>query len=72
MTKAATYSIDAFWSCEDGAWVANVPDLEHCSATGLTPHDAVAEVGLATAAWLEAAEDAGRAIPEPSSRRTTA
>jgi len=72
MTKTATYSIDVFWSGEDGAWVASVPDLAPCSATGLTPHDAVAEVELAIDAWLEAAADVGLETPKPSSRRTTA
>ena len=65
MTRAA-YSINLFWSDEDGAWVADVPDLAYCSAVGDTPHEAVAEVEVAIQAWLEAAESTGRAIPLPS------
>jgi predicted RNase H-like HicB family nuclease len=41
-----------FWSNEDDAWVADVPDLEYCSATGDTPHEAVCEVEVAIEAWL--------------------
>ena len=63
---APAYPINVFWSEEDGAWVADIPDLAHCSAVGDTPHEAVAEVELALGAWLEAAEAGGRQIPEPS------
>ena len=43
----AMYPIDVFWRDEDKAWVADVPDLAYCSATGETPHEAVAEVEVA-------------------------
>jgi predicted RNase H-like HicB family nuclease len=59
------YAIIVFWSEEDGAWVADIPDLESCSAFGGTPEEAVAEVQVAMEAWLAAARDAGLAIPVP-------
>lgn len=59
------YAIVVFWSDEDEAWVADVPDLKSCSAFGTTPEEAVAEVGIAMEAWLAAAADAGLPIPEP-------
>ena len=62
------YPINVFWSDEDAAWVADVPDLAYCSALGGTPHEAVAEVEVAIQAWLEAAQASGRAIPSPSVR----
>jgi predicted RNase H-like HicB family nuclease len=62
------YPIDVFSSNEDDAWVADVPDLMHCSAVGGTAHEAVAEVEVAVSAWLEAARAQGRSIPQPSSR----
>ena len=62
------YPISVFWSDEDEAWVADVPDLTYCSALGKTPHEAVAEVEVAIAAWLEAAESGGRRAPQPSVR----
>ena len=63
-----TYPINVFWSDEDEAWVADVPDLTYCSALGDTPHEAVAEVETAMAAWLEAAKTSGRPVPSPSAR----
>lgn len=57
------YAIIVFWSDEDDAWVADVPDLKSCSAFGATPEQAVAEVGVAMEAWLAAARDAGHPIP---------
>jgi predicted RNase H-like HicB family nuclease len=63
-----TYRIEVYWSAEDDAWIADVPDLPYCTAHGPTPHDAVAEVEFAMEAWLEAARSDGRAVPEPSSR----
>ncbi len=66
------YPIDVFWSTEDEAWVANVPDLRFCSAVGDTPHEAVAEVEVAITAWLEAAAAGGRPIPPPSVRAAQA
>ena len=58
------YHINVFYSDEDEAYVADIPDLKFCSAVGATPEEAVAEVDRAKAAWLEAAEAAGRPIPE--------
>ena len=58
------YHINVFWSDEDQSWIADVPDLEYCSAHGDTPARAVAEVEIAIAAWIEAAKQAGKPIPE--------
>jgi predicted RNase H-like HicB family nuclease len=60
-----TYPINVFWSDEDEAWVADVPDLAYCSAFGDTPHEAVAEVEVAMDAWLDAARSSGRQVPPP-------
>jgi predicted RNase H-like HicB family nuclease len=57
------YAIIVFWSDEDDAWVADVPDLKSCSAFGATPEEAVAEVRVAMEAWLAVARDAGHPIP---------
>ncbi len=59
------YAIVVFWSEEDGAWIANVPDLKSCSAFGNSPEEALAEVQIAMEAWLSAASDAGHPIPKP-------
>jgi len=60
------YAINVFWSDNDEAWVANVPDLKSCAALGETPEEAVTEVRVAMDAWLAAARDAGLPIPEPT------
>jgi len=67
-----SYPIEVRWSEEDQAWIADVPDLPFCTAHGPTPHDAVAEVELAVEAWLQAARESGRSIPEPSRRAARA
>ena len=62
------YAIIVFWSDEDGAWVADVPELKSCSAFGDTPEEAVTEVRVAMQAWLAAARDAGHSIPQARCR----
>ncbi|MBN1459671.1 MAG: type II toxin-antitoxin system HicB family antitoxin [Armatimonadetes bacterium] len=62
------YHINIFYSEEDGGYIADIPDLEACSAFGETPEQALAEVERAKAAWLEAARAAGKPIPPPRYR----
>jgi predicted RNase H-like HicB family nuclease len=64
------YHIDVFWSDEDGCWIANVPDLQYCSAHGDTPAEAAAEAQVAMSLWLDVAQDNGITIPEPTYRST--
>ncbi len=62
------YHINVFYSEEDGGYIADIPDLEACSAFGASPEEALAEVEKAKEAWLAAARDAGKPIPEPRYR----
>lgn len=62
------YHINIFYSEEDGGYIADIPDLESCSAFGHTPEEALAQVERAKAAWLEAARAAGKPIPAPRYR----
>jgi predicted RNase H-like HicB family nuclease len=62
------YHINIFFSEEDGGYIADIPDLESCSAFGDTPEIALAEVERAKTAWLAAAKDSGRPIPPPRYR----
>lgn len=62
------YHINVFYSDEDGAYVADIPDLEACSALGSTAEEALAEVERAKEAWLAAAREAGKQVPEPRYR----
>jgi predicted RNase H-like HicB family nuclease len=59
------YHINIFYSDEDGGYIADIPDLESCSAFGNTPEEALAEVEQAKEAWLAAARDSGKPIPKP-------
>lgn len=59
------YHINIFFSEEDDCYVADIPDLEYCSASGETPEQALAEVKQAKEAWLAAAQEAGKPIPPP-------
>lgn len=65
------YHINIFWSDEDGGYIADIPDLEACSAFGATPAEALDEVQRAKAAWLEAARAEGKPIPAPRYRAAT-
>ena len=62
------YHINIFYSEEDGGYIADIPDLAHCSAFGDTPEQALTEVEKAKSAWLGAAREAGKAIPAPRYR----
>jgi predicted RNase H-like HicB family nuclease len=62
------YHINIFYSDEDGGYIADIPDLDACSAFGHTPEQALAEVEQAKKAWLAAAEQAGKPIPPPRYR----
>jgi len=62
------YHINIFYSDEDECYVADIPDLKYCSALGDTPEIAVREVMEAKTAWIEAAQAAGKNVPEPAYR----
>lgn len=59
------YHINIFYSNEDEGYIADIPDLKFCSAFGETPEEALKEVLLAKAAWLGAARNEGKPIPQP-------
>ncbi|MGD2090478.1 MAG: type II toxin-antitoxin system HicB family antitoxin [Candidatus Aminicenantes bacterium] len=59
------YHINIFYSEEDGGYIADIPDLKHCSAFGNTPGEALTEVEKAKEAWLEAAKAENKPIPVP-------
>lgn len=64
----ADYHINVFWSDDDGCYIADIPDLEFCSAHGESPEEALREVLIAKRGWLEVAKERGLAIPEPRYR----
>lgn len=58
------YHVNIFYSDEDRGFIADVPDLAHCSAFGLTREAALAEVSIAIKNWLAAARKLRRPIPK--------
>ena len=62
------YHINIFYSQEDGEYIADIPDLKYCSASGATPEEALREVLVAKTLWLESAQQRGIPIPEPRYR----
>jgi len=62
------YHINIFYSDQDGGYIADIPDLDSCSAFGTTPELALAEVERAKAAWIDAAKAAGKPVPRPRYR----
>jgi predicted RNase H-like HicB family nuclease len=65
MTK---YEIILYWSDEDQAFIAEIPELSGCAADGATRHEALQNAEIAIAEWLETARELGRQIPEPKGR----
>ena len=62
------YHINIFYSEDDEGYIADIPDLEACSAFGDTPDEALREVQKAKELWLEAARSEGKLIPPPKYR----
>jgi predicted RNase H-like HicB family nuclease len=62
------YHINVFYSDSDESWIADVPDLQFCSAHGPTAEAALHEVIIAKELWLESAREHGDPIPEPRYR----
>jgi len=58
------YHINIFYSDEDEEYIADIPDLNPCSASGATPEEALSEVLIAKELWLEVACEEGLPIPE--------
>jgi predicted RNase H-like HicB family nuclease len=58
----SVYHINLLYSAEDGGYIADIPDLDSCSACGTSPEEALAEVTRAREAWLAAARELGRPI----------
>lgn len=65
MTK---YEIILYWSDDDGAFVAEVPELPGCAADGSTRQEARTNVEVVISEWIETARQLGRPVPEPKGR----
>jgi predicted RNase H-like HicB family nuclease len=63
------YEVIIYWSDEDAAFVAEVPELPGCMAHGSSYEAALAEARQAIDLWVETAKEFGDPIPEPKGRR---
>ena len=64
----ARYEIIIYWSEEDQAFIAEVPELPGCAADGKTYKEAVANAEVVIQEWIETARELGRAVPQPKGR----
>ncbi len=64
----ARFEIIIFWSDDDQAFIAEVPELPGCMADGKTYQEAIANAEVVMQEWIETAKELGRAVPEPRSR----
>lgn len=62
------YEIILYWSEEDNAYIAEVPELAGCMADGSTAKEALEQAERVIQEWLETAKELGRPIPEPKGR----
>lgn len=62
------YEIIMYWSQEDEAFIAEVPELPGCAADGATYQEALTNVEVIMQEWMETAQALGRPIPEPKGR----
>ncbi|MDI6853095.1 MAG: type II toxin-antitoxin system HicB family antitoxin [Deltaproteobacteria bacterium] len=62
------YEVIIYWSEEDQAFIAEVPELPGCAADGASYQEALANVEVVIQHWLETAQELGRPIPQPKGR----
>jgi predicted RNase H-like HicB family nuclease len=62
------YEVIIYWSEEDDAYVAEVPELAGCMADGATYQEALANAEVVIQEWIDTATKLGRTIPEPKGR----
>jgi predicted RNase H-like HicB family nuclease len=68
MASEPRYEIILYWSEDDQAFVAEVPELPGCAADGATYREALENAEIVIREWIETARQLGRPIPEPRGR----
>jgi antitoxin HicB len=65
--KPQDYEVDIMplSQSDGGGFLAVVPELPGCKSDGETPHEALENAYDAISCWIEAAEEMGRAVPQP-------
>jgi predicted RNase H-like HicB family nuclease len=62
------YEVIIYWSQDDQAFIAEVPELPGCAADGKSYQEALANVEVVIQEWIETAKELGRPIPQPKGR----
>lgn len=62
------YKVILYWSKEDDAFIAEVPELAGCMADGKTYRGALLAVERVAKEWIATAREVGRQIPKPKGR----
>lgn len=62
------YEVIIYWSEDDQAYIAEIPELPGCAADGVTYSDALKNVEVIIQEWIETAKNQGRDIPKPKGR----
>jgi predicted RNase H-like HicB family nuclease len=62
------YEVIIYWSEEDQAFIAEVPELPGCAADGETYQEALQNLEIIMQEWIETARQLGRSIPQPKGR----
>lgn len=68
MTSEYRYELIIYWSADDQAFIAEVPELPGCVADGSSYAEALANVQIVIQEWIETARTLGRTVPEPKGR----
>jgi predicted RNase H-like HicB family nuclease len=66
--RVLKYETIIYWSAEDDAFIAEIPELAGCAADGPTPGAALAQAQIVAREWIETARELGRPIPAPKGR----
>ena len=68
MANELRYEVIIYWSDEDQAFIAEIPELPGCAADGATYQEAIANAEVVIREWIETALELGRTVPEPRGR----
>ena len=62
------YELVIYWSDVDDSFIVEVPELAGCKADGKTYEEAISNIQIIIAEWIETAKELGRPIPKPKGK----
>ena len=63
------YEVIIYWSAEDDAFIAEIPELPGCMAHGVTQEEALSSAKSAQELWIQTAQEFGDPVPQPAGQR---